>query len=59
MPMNYTAELLDSCKASLERLYNCRENLDKAIEKAVNSSITAEAEEIFEKKKSVYYRNGR
>lgn len=54
MPMNYTAELLDSCKASLERLYNCRENLDKAIEKAVNGSITAEAEEIFEKRKSQF-----
>ena len=51
MPMNYTAELLDSCKASLERLYNCRENLDKAIE---NGSITAEAEEIFEKRKSQF-----
>lgn len=54
MPMNYTAELLDSCKASLERLYNCRENLDKAIEKAVNGSITAEAEEIFEKRKNQF-----
>lgn len=50
MPMNYTAELLDSCKASLERLYNCRENLDKAISKAKDGEITAEANEIFEKR---------
>jgi len=48
MPMNYTAELLDSCKASLERLYNCRENLDKAISAASDGEITAEANEIFE-----------
>ncbi len=48
MPMNYTAELLDSCKASLERLYNCRENLDKAIANAKDGEVTAEAKEIFE-----------
>uniref|UniRef100_UPI003AB50954 cysteine--tRNA ligase n=1 Tax=Allofournierella sp. TaxID=1940256 RepID=UPI003AB50954 len=28
MPLNYTVELLNSCKASLERLYTCRDNLD-------------------------------
>ncbi len=27
-PLNYTVELLDACKASLERLYNCKENLE-------------------------------
>ncbi len=48
MPMNYTAELLESCKASLERLYNCRENLDKAIEGAKDGEITAEAQNIFD-----------
>ncbi len=50
MPMNYTAELLESCKSSLERLYNCRENLDKAIAKAQDGEVTAEATEIFEKR---------
>ncbi len=33
-PLNYTADLLDACTASLERLYTCRENLDFAIDKA-------------------------
>lgn len=47
MPMNYTAELLESCKASLERLYNCRENLDKAIARAKNGDIADDAENIF------------
>ena len=34
MPLNYTVELIESCKSSLERLYNCRENLDFAISHA-------------------------
>ncbi len=48
MPMNYTAELLDSCKASLERLYNCRENLEKAIACAKDGEITDSAQNIFD-----------
>lgn len=47
MPMNYTAELLESCKASLERLYNCRENLDKAINAAKDGEISLDAQKIF------------
>ena len=31
MPLNYTVELIESCKNSLERLYTCRENLDFAL----------------------------
>ena len=34
MPLNYTVELIESCKNSLERLYTCRDNLDFAIEHA-------------------------
>ncbi|MGN0983926.1 MAG: DALR domain-containing protein, partial [Gemmiger sp.] len=34
MPLNYTVELIESCKSSLERLYTCRENLDFAIQHA-------------------------
>lgn len=50
MPMNYTAELLQSCKASLERLYNCRETLDKAIANAKSGEIKPQAMEIFDKR---------
>lgn len=28
MPLNYTVDLIESCKNSLERLYTCRDNLD-------------------------------
>lgn len=38
MPLNYTVDLIESCKNSLERLYNCRENLDFLIEKADQGS---------------------
>ena len=54
MPMNYTAELLESCKASLTRLYNCRENLDKAIAAAQSGTVTAEAEKIFKKRREQF-----
>ncbi len=39
-PINYTSELIESCKAALERLYNCRENLDFAIENAHGTDVT-------------------
>ena len=34
MPLNYTVSVIESCKASLERMYTCRDNLDFAIENA-------------------------
>ena len=47
MPLNYTVELIESCKNSLERLYTCRGNLDFAIEHAHGSdtALAAKAEE--------------
>ncbi len=33
-PLNYTKEVIESCKASLERLYTWRNNLDFAMENA-------------------------
>ncbi|MEG0804266.1 MAG: DALR domain-containing protein, partial [Pygmaiobacter sp.] len=30
-PLNYTKEIVESCKTSLDRLYTCRDNLDFAI----------------------------
>ena len=38
MPLNYTVELIQSCKASLERLYTCRDNLDFWMDKAGQGS---------------------
>ena len=33
-PINYSFDAVTQCKASLERLYNCRDNLDFALENA-------------------------
>lgn len=40
MPLNYTVDLIESCKNSLERLYTCRENLDFAIQHTHGSEET-------------------
>ena len=53
-PINYCLELLNSCKASLERLYNCRETLDRAIANAGSGAVSSEATEIFEKRKGEF-----
>lgn len=53
-PINYCLDLLNSCKASLERLYNCRETLDRAIANAKSGSVSSEATEIFEKRKGEF-----
>jgi cysteinyl-tRNA synthetase len=41
MPLNYTVDLIESSKNSLERLYTCRENLDFALEKTAFGTGTA------------------
>ncbi len=50
MPLNYTVELIESCKNSLERMYTCRDNLDFAIEHA-HGTDTALAEKCEEARK--------
>ncbi|MDE6019430.1 MAG: cysteine--tRNA ligase [Ruminococcus sp.] len=50
-PINYCKELLDACKASLERLYTCRDTIDRAAAAASDGDITSEAKEIFAKRK--------
>lgn len=47
-PFNYTLEVIESCKNSLERLYNCREKLEFALDNGL-SEVT-EGEEEFLKK---------
>ncbi len=38
-PINYNTEIIEQCKASLERLYTCRNNLDFALENAVEGEL--------------------
>jgi cysteinyl-tRNA synthetase len=53
-PINYSKELLDACKASLERLYQCRETLKRAIENAHDGEIANEAKALFEQRKEEF-----
>lgn len=46
-PINYCKELLDACKASLERLYTCRDTLDRAMVAAPVGDCTEEAKAVF------------
>ena len=36
-PINYSVDIIEQCKASLVRLYNCRESLDFALKNAVDN----------------------
>ncbi|MDD3428717.1 MAG: cysteine--tRNA ligase [Oscillospiraceae bacterium] len=38
--INYTVEVIESCKASLERLYTCRDNIDFALNSATGTDDT-------------------
>lgn len=40
--INYTPEVVESCAASLERMYNCRENLEFAMKTAKPGEISEE-----------------
>lgn len=44
-PINYSVDIIEQCKASLQRLYTCRNNLDFALENATNI-VPEKAEEI-------------
>ena len=48
-PMNYTAELLDACKASLDRLYQCRDTVTAAIKNAKSGTVSDDAKAVFDK----------
>ncbi len=54
MPLNYTVELIESCKNSLERMYTCRDNLDFAIEHAhgTDTALVEKCEEARKKFKA-------
>lgn len=44
-PINYSVDIIEQCKASLVRLYNCRESLDFAMKNATDI-VPANADEI-------------
>lgn len=44
MPINYSVDIIEQCKASLERLYNCRDNLRFLLENAAEGQKDGENE---------------
>ena len=44
-PINYSVDIIEQCKASLQRLYTCRNNLDFALENATDT-VPENAQEI-------------
>ena len=53
-PINYCVELLDACKASLERLYTCRDTLDRAIANAPAGAADPESLALFDQRKQAF-----
>lgn len=53
-PINYSLELIEACKASLERLYNCRDAIKRALQNAPDGEISQNAIEIFNSKKTQF-----
>lgn len=41
-PINYSVDVIEQCKASLERLYTCRNNLDFALQNAADGELDNE-----------------
>ncbi|MCR5150702.1 MAG: cysteine--tRNA ligase [Clostridiales bacterium] len=40
-PINYSVDIIEQCKASLQRLYNCRDNIDFELKNAADGEIDA------------------
>lgn len=53
-PINYSLELLEACRASLDRLYTCRESLEGAIPNAKSGEVSGAAAEIFALRKKQF-----
>lgn len=53
-PINYSIDLLEACKASLERLYNCRNSIDRAIDTASDGDLSNEVKAFLDKRKGQF-----
>ncbi len=53
-PINYSTDVLEQCKASLTRLYTCRDNLDFAIKNAADGAATAETAQMLETRRAQF-----
>ncbi|MBR3836453.1 MAG: cysteine--tRNA ligase [Clostridia bacterium] len=53
-PINYSTDVIEQCKASLTRLYTCRDNLDFALKNAVDGDVNEEIAAMLEKRRQQF-----
>lgn len=55
-PINYSIDIINQCKASLNRLYTCRDSLDFALKNATNQNSENDGEtiELFNKRREQF-----
>lgn len=53
-PINYSIDLLEACKASLERLYNCRNSIDRAIDTAPDGDLSDDVKAFLDNRKAQF-----
>lgn len=53
-PINYSTDVIEQCKASLTRLYTCRDNLDFALNNAADGDVSDEIAAMLEKRREQF-----
>ncbi|MCR5522996.1 MAG: cysteine--tRNA ligase [Clostridia bacterium] len=49
-PINYSVEIIEQCKASLTRLYNCRDNIDFELKNAAEGEVNEEIKAVLDER---------
>ena len=53
-PINYSTDIIEQCKASLVRLYTCRDNLDFALNNAEDGEVSEEITAMLQKRRDQF-----
>lgn len=53
-PINYSTDVIEQCKASLTRLYTCRDNLDFALNNAADGDVSDEITAMLNKRREQF-----
>ena len=53
-PINYSTDVIEQCKASLTRLYTCRDNLDFALSNAADGEVNEEITAMLNKRREQF-----
>ena len=53
-PINYSTDVIEQCKASLTRLYTCRDNLDFALSNAADGEVSEEITAMLNKRREQF-----